>query len=176
MANWYRKKLLTSDCKSDKIAQMNKEFIIMRGTSGSGKSFKAKQLAGESGVICSADDYFTERGGGEYAFDPNLLGEAHQQCQNRALDAIKAGLSPVIVDNTNTRLWELKKLKPIINLAQSMGYSVRIEEPETDWWKAKDIDEMAKRNSHGVPREAVERMVNRFENDITIDDIIGNEK
>ena len=173
--NWY-KKTLTSDYKSDKVAQMAKELILMRGGSGSGKSFKAKQLAGENGVICSADDFFIEKGGGEYAFDPNLLGEAHQQCQNRALDAIKAGLSPVIIDNTNTKLWEMKKLKPIVQLAQSLGYSVRIEEPETEWWKNRNIDEMVNKNSHGVPREAIERMVNRYEDNISIDDIIGNEK
>jgi len=166
------KNIITNNYKE----AQNKMLYLLRGVSGSGKSFKAKQLAGENGVICSADDYFVEKGGGEYAFDSNLLGEAHQQCQNRTLDAIKAGLSPVIVDNTNTRLWEMKKLKPIINLAQSLGYSVRIEEPETDWWKSRDIDEMVNKNSHGVPREAIERMVGRFEDNITIEDITGNEK
>ncbi len=169
--NWY-KKILTSDYKSDNINVMSKEFIIMRGTSGSGKSYKAKQLAGENGVICSADDFFIERGEGEYAFDPSLLGNAHRQCQDRTTDALKKGLSPVIVDNTNTRLWEMKQLKPIIRLAQSLGYSVRIEEPETDWWKARDIDEMVNKNSHGVPREAIERMVNRYDDDITIDNVM----
>jgi len=111
--NWY-KKTLTSDSKCDIISQMNKILYIMRGVSGSGKSFKAKQLAGENGVICSADDFFVEKGKGEYAFDPNLLGEAHQQCQDRATQAVQQGLSPIIIDNTNTRLWEMKKLKPII--------------------------------------------------------------
>lgn len=66
----------------------------------------------------------------------------------------------------------MKKLKPIIQLAQSMGYSVRIEEPETDWWKSRDIDEMVNKNSHGVPREAIERMVNRYEDNINLDDIM----
>ena len=156
--------------KNYKIAQ-NKMLYIMRGGSGSGKSFKAKQLAGKTGVICSADDFFTERGKGDYAFDPSLLGQAHQQCQNRTLEALKQGLSPIVIDNTNTRLWELKKLKPIVQLAQSLGYSIRIEEPETEWWKSKNIDEMVNKNSHGVPREAIERMVNRFDENITIDDI-----
>jgi NEDD4-binding protein 2 len=169
--NWYKKNL-TSDSKSGIMPNMDKELIIMRGTSGSGKSFKAKQLAGETGVICSADDFFIEKGKGEYAFDPSFLGQAHQQCQNRSLEALKQGNSPVIIDNTNTRLWEMKKLKPIIQYAQSLGYSVKIEEPDSEWWKSKDIDEMTRRNSHGVPREAVERMVNRWVPDITIDDIL----
>jgi NEDD4-binding protein 2 len=173
--NWY-KKLLTSDYQSDIMPPMNKEFIIMRGTSGSGKSYKAKQLAGESGTICSADDFFMEKGDGKYAFDADLLGKAHQQCQERAVEAIKKGLSPVVIDNTNTRLWEMKKLKHIIKLAQSLGYDVRIEEPETDWWKSRNIDEMVSKNSHGVPREAIERMVSRFDENITVDDIINDEK
>ena len=172
--NWY-KNILTSDYKSDNMSSMNKELAIMRGTSGSGKSFKAKQLAGENGVICSADDFFIERGKGEYAFDPSLLGRAHQQCQNKATEAIQKGLSPVIIDNTNTRLWEMKKLRPIVELAQSLGYNIRIEEPETDWWKERNIDEMVNKNSHGVPREAIERMVNRYDENVTIDDILKND-
>jgi len=166
------KKNIMKDYKTSQ----NKMLYLLRGASGSGKSYKAKQLAGENGVICSADDFFMERGKGEYAFDANLLGEAHQQCQERAAEAIKQGISPVIVDNTNTRLWEMKKLKPIIKLAQSLGYDVRIEEPETDWWESRDIDEMVNKNSHGVPREAIERMVSRFDENITMDDIIDDGK
>ncbi len=175
--NWY-KKILTSDYESGNMFSMEnttkKELVLMRGTSGSGKSFKAKQIAGESGVICSADDFFMEKGKGEYAFDPSLLGQAHQQCQNRATEALKQGKSPVVIDNTNTRLWEMKQLKPIVQLAQSLGYFVRIEEPETEWWKSRNIDEMVNKNSHGVPREAIEKMVNRFDEDISVDDIMGS--
>ena len=29
---------------------------------------------------------------------------------------------------------------------------------------------------HGVPREAIERMVNRFEDNITVEDILNDEK
>jgi predicted kinase len=172
--NWYKKNL-TSDYKDDKILHMEKELIIMRGTSGSGKSFKAKQLAGETGTICSADDFFMELGNGEYAYNRNFIGEAHQQCQDKAIQAIQQGDNPVVIDNTNTQLWEMKKLKPIIQLAQSLGYSIRIEEPETEWWKNRDIDEMVNKNSHGVPREAIERMVNRWHPDITVDDILKEE-
>lgn len=171
--NWY-KKILTSDNQSDIMPSMDKELYIMRGVSGSGKSYKAKQLAGESGVICSADDFFIEKGEGEYAFDPSLLGQAHQQCQDRTIAALKQGNSPVIIDNTNTRLWEMKKLKPIIRLAQSLGYNVRIEEPETEWWESRNIDEMVNKNSHGVPREAIEKMVSRYDENITMNDILND--
>lgn len=166
------KNIITNNYKK----AQNKMLYVLRGCPGSGKSYKAKQLAGESGVICSADDFFIEKGEGEYAFDPSLLGQAHQQCQDRTIEALKQEKSPIIIDNTNTKLWEMKKLRPIIQLAQSMGYSVRIEEPETDWWKSRDIDEMAKRNSHGVPREAIEKMVNRYQENISLDDIMNNEK
>lgn len=160
--NWY------------KTAQQNKELIIMRGTSGSGKSYKARQLKGENGIICSADDFFIELGKGEYAFDPNLLGEAHKKCQDKALNSINMEISPIIIDNTNTRMWELKKIKPLILYAQSKGYSVRIEEPDTEWWKQRNIDEMAKKNSHGVPRDVIEKMVNRYEPDVSVDQILND--
>lgn len=155
-----------------KMAQFKKELVIMRGVSGSGKSYKARQIAGNSGIICSADDFFIERGNGKYLFDQSLLSEAHNQAKEKAIDAINKGVSPVVIDNTNTRLWELKALKPIISLAQTKGYSVRIEEPETEWWKNKDIQEMAKRNSHGVPISVIEKMVDRFHPNVTIDDIM----
>ncbi|KKK86138.1 hypothetical protein LCGC14_2766210, partial [marine sediment metagenome] len=113
-------------------------------------------------------------GKGEYAFNPSLLGQAHQQCQNRAIEALKKGNSPVVIDNTNTRLWEMKKLKPIIQLAQSLGYSVKIEEPETEWWKSKNIEEMVNKNTHKCPREVIEKMVNRFDENITVDNMLEN--
>lgn len=160
--NWY------------KMAQINKEFIIMRGVPGSGKSFKAKQIAGTSGVVNSADDYFMEKGKGSYAFDPSLLGAAHKQCQDRTAKALEQGKTPVIIDNTNTTKKELSQLKPIIEYAKSLGYSIRIEEPDTQWWKERNVDEFEKKNTHKVPREAIERMVNRFVPDITVDNILSD--
>jgi adenylate kinase family enzyme len=47
----------------------------MRGLPGSGKSTKAKKIAGEKGVIYSTDDYFMVNG--EYKYNPKMILEYH---------------------------------------------------------------------------------------------------
>lgn len=44
----------------------------MRGVPGSGKSTKAKKLAGNAGYIFSTDDFFIVKG--EYVYDPKMIG------------------------------------------------------------------------------------------------------
>ena len=157
--NWY------------KLAQSN-EFIIMRGLPGSGKSTLAKQLAGETGKQFASDDYFMDEQG-NYNFDIDKLPQAHQWNYDRIEDAIKEGISPVIVDNTNVTMEDLTYLKPYIKLAMSKGYSIRIEEPNTPWFKNMDIDELTRKNSHGVPREVIEDKVNNWVPDVNVNDILG---
>ena len=45
----------------------------MRGLPGSGKSTKAKKIAGDVGVIFSTDDFFMVDG--QYKFDPKMIEE-----------------------------------------------------------------------------------------------------
>lgn len=87
---------------------MNK-CILMRGYAGSGKSFKAKQLAEEFGncVICSADTYWIDSKG-NYNFDVSKLKLAHEYCYNEFKKAVTAGKN-VIVDNTNLKFEDCKK-------------------------------------------------------------------
>ena len=61
----------------------------MRGLPGSGKSFKAKKLAGDKGVVFSTDDFFMI--GGKYQFDAKLLGDNHEKNYKRAVEAMKEG-------------------------------------------------------------------------------------
>lgn len=101
-----------------------KHVIILRGVSGSGKSSFAEFLANQlcfSTTVCTADDYYYAKGGGEYKFDPRHLGEAHRQCQEKFLRALSAGQPNVIVANTNTKL---KDFKFYLDLAETYGYKV----------------------------------------------------
>ncbi len=169
--NWY-KKTLTSDCKNDKIAQMeNKELIIMRGLSGSGKSTLAKELAGETGVQYAADDYFMDAQG-KYNWSSDQIGAAHQWNRERIKKAIDEGISPVILDNTNISKWELRQTKPIVEYAESQGYNVRIEETKTPW--AFDAEELVKRNSHGVDMDTIQRQLKKWYPNPTVEDIKNN--
>jgi adenylate kinase family enzyme len=47
----------------------------MRGLPGSGKSTKAKKIAGNFGVIFSTDDFFMVNG--KYTYNPQMIGEYH---------------------------------------------------------------------------------------------------
>jgi predicted kinase len=64
----------------------------------------------------------------------------------------------IIIDNTNIKLWEMRKY---VEAAEQYGYEVKIEEPDTDW--AFNYKKCAKKNSHGVPEEALRNMCNNFE-------------
>ena len=122
-----------------------REMIIMRGVPGSGKSTLAQQL-GAGGVVYSTDDFFMEDG--VYKFDPSKIVANHAANQQRTREACEQGISPVVVDNTNTQRWEAR---PYVQIAQEHGYSVRFVEANTPW--SKNAEECARRNTHGVPLE-----------------------
>ena len=131
--NWY-KNILTSDYRNDIIPNMDKKMIIMRGTPASGKSFLANQLVGEAGEIFSADDFHTNPETGEYNWKPENVKRSHQWNHERVNKAIEEGISPIVIDNTHIKLWELKALKPLVQKAQTQGYDIRIEEPNPNWY------------------------------------------
>jgi NEDD4-binding protein 2 len=135
----------------------------MRGAPGSGKSYKAKTLV-KSGVIFSTDDFFYVDG--IYQFDLSKIQEYHQKNQKRTEDAMKQGISPIVVDNTNTTAWEMKRY---VNLADQYGYKISLETPDTEW--AWNSEELAKRNTHGVPKDTIDRMLARFQHEISLDEI-----
>ncbi|EFA12880.1 NEDD4-binding protein 2 isoform X2 [Tribolium castaneum] len=149
------------------IRQGYKVLVILRGLPGSGKSQLAVGITdvtlgpgNNSPHILSTDDYFIQNG--RYVFDPNRLQEAHEWNHRRAFQAMSRGLSPVIIDNTNTQMWEMK---PYAMMATDYGYLIEILEPDT-WWCFND-KELARRNSHGVPRNKIKDMLDRYDKNIT---------
>jgi predicted kinase len=71
----------------------------------------------------------------------------------------------MIIDNTNTTWKEFKKY---VVSALAYEYEVEFVIPETEW--AFRLDELVSRNSHGVPREAIQRMLDRFESQDSVID------
>lgn len=145
-------------------------MILMRGCPGSGKSYLAEGLimsyrGKPKDYVFSTDDYFMKKNG--YYFQPSQLTEAHQWNQTRVLKKVREGVSPVIVDNTNTQLWEMTVYA---SLAINHGYLIEILEPDTPWFFK--LNELAKRNKHGVPRDKLEIMLDRYERGISVDDLI----
>lgn len=129
--------------------------VIMSGIPGSGKSTYVKENLPEA-VVVSADDYFTTRTGA-YKFDSAKLPQAHNQCLRRFTNFLitySGGqdliVQPIlVVDNTNLTVAEIA---PYAALAQAYGADLEIITLVCT------IETAAKRNVHGVPEEAVDRM------------------
>ncbi|NXA37522.1 N42L2 protein, partial [Eudromia elegans] len=113
------------------------------------------------GIILSTDDYFGHQDG--YTYNAAHLGDAHDWNQKRAMQAMEEGKSPIIIDNTNTQAWEMK---PYVEMALEKGYRVEFREPDT-WWKF-NPEELEKRNKHGVSRDKIAQMLERYEYQISI--------
>lgn len=124
----------------------DKTLVLARGRPGSAKSTLARILAPDANF--AADDYF-EDDQGNYNFDASKLGEAHRQCQERAEEAMAAGVSVVAVHNTFSKAWEAR---PYFALAANYGYSVFVVECQNDFG-----------NVHDVPEAAIQRMRERWE-------------
>lgn len=133
----------------------------MRGLPGSGKSYLANLIKDKvEGVICSADHYFEKNG--IYTFDKSKLGQAHKKCFDKAVANFKKN-KIVIVDNTNITL---KEINPYLDIGFS---SVFMIESYMAW--RYDLDELVKRNTHGVPRTTLELMSKKW---IKKEDVINS--
>ncbi|XP_052089601.1 uncharacterized protein LOC127726317 isoform X2 [Mytilus californianus] len=158
---------LCSQKVKDKIISGVRVLIILRGLPGSGKSTLARELKG-NGDIFSADDYFMN--GDVYCYDQRKLTDAHDHCRRKALEAVRKDVSPVIIDNTNTQVWEMC---PYVDIAKSVNpeYEIEILEPSTPWrFKARQCSE---KSNHAVPYESIKRMLDRYQRNVTVDMLIN---
>lgn len=146
-------------------------MVIMRGLPGSGKSYLARKIIeiimgsdpnNFHNHIFSADDFFIVRG--KYFFDKNKISAAHEWNSRRIYFALNKGLSPIIVDNTHTEMWEMNF--PVYYGVQ-FGYIIEIVEPNTPWkW---NTNLLFKKNTHHVPFTSIKKMLDRYERDVTTD-------
>lgn len=146
----------------------HKILVIVRGLPGSGKSYLARSLVNSTvggdpnQFIFSTDDYFVMIGFGEYRFNVSRLHEAHRWNEERVFNATAKGVSPVIVDNTNTRVVEMK---PYVVLGVRNGYLIEVLEPNT--LVGLNVDELVRRNNHGVPENIIRTMIESYEHNLT---------
>ena len=135
------------------------KVILLRGISGSGKStYTTSLVKGMKKVeyrICSVDNYFMNNG--EYTFNPRLLDKAHRDCFCDFRIALERRVDLVIVDNTNTRLYELS---PYVMTAKvNMRKNDTLEIIRLNCSVALAFD----RNIHGVSYGSVDNMKKRME-------------
>ncbi|CAH0553806.1 unnamed protein product [Brassicogethes aeneus] len=162
------KKCIEIEKTIEDIQQGLKVLVILRGLPGSGKTHLARHILsstiGEQTNghlhVLSTDDYFYKHG--RYVFDANKLSEAHGWNHNRAFKAMSKGVSPVIIDNTNKQMWEMK---PYAGMGTDFGYILRILEPDTHW--CFNEKELAKRNLHNVSKQRISELIDRFEKNVT---------
>jgi predicted kinase len=152
------------------MTKTTKTLFILRGLPGAGKStFVRERLngltpfalapKGYSPVSVSADHYFTDLATGEYTFDVTKLGPAHASAQVQLVNALWSGREVVVVDNTHTQAWEYKLA---LELGRAYAYKVEI----IDLFDGGCSDEeLAERNTHGVPEAGITRMRERYEED-----------
>lgn len=128
---------------------------LMRGMPGSGKTFYVERVVAPTHTIhvVSADHFFVDRDG-FYNFDPKKLGEAHDDCLRRYLNALEesdpaARPEYLLVDNTNATIAEMA---PYMALASVFGVEAEI------WEVACAVDTAVERNIHNVPEKVVEQI------------------
>jgi predicted kinase len=144
------------------VTRPNQELIVMRGIPGAGKSTKAKSLVGQ-GKIHSTDDVI--EAGGDYreffakmiaSGDFSPLSKVHSQNLKDAIESMKAGVTPVIIDNTNIKHNEPKAY---VKVALELGFAdnnIKFVDIGTAGLEA---TQLAARNTHGVPLEKIEAMI-----------------
>jgi len=156
-------KLVRDEPKDDR-----KFLILIRGLPGSGKTTLATAIQEEGDAdMWAADDFFVNDSG-EYVFEPWRLAAAHSCCQMNVDASMNAGKPRIIVHNTFTRLWEFVAYD---KMAVDHGYRVVI----INCYDGGCTDEqLAERNTHGVPLETIKNMRERWEEvqgELTIDQL-----
>lgn len=132
-----------------------KNLILLRGLPGAGKSTFAEAMWHDF-VICEADDYFVDELTGEYKFNARDLPKAHSWCKFRVETFMQDNqanaqfYTNIVVSNTFTQEWEMEDY---FKLAEKYGYKVFSLIVENRHGGV---------NQHGVPKEKLEQMKERF--------------
>jgi hypothetical protein len=167
-----------------------KIVYLMRGLPSCGKSYKAKQLAANGGLICETDEYFHTQVGDDptqYNYRRDLQQIACDWNFERFCRAVDEGLSPIIVDRGNSRSLESRRY---VRYANSNGYRVEMVEPDSWWWQeirvllkykhltgpalyewADKLSEMS-RDTHRVPASTIRDWMDKWKWDLTVEEIL----
>jgi predicted kinase len=131
---------------------MKKELRIIRGIAGSGKTFLAQKMKDEEGaVVFSNDDLLMVDG--VYRWDEDRALQAHWTNQRLVAAAMREEVPLIVLDNCNLLPYHSS---PYVRLGKYYGYEHAVVQIATPW--CLDIDELVKRNIHGIPKHILEKM------------------
>ena len=146
-------------CLYDVFGKWNDTIVYMQSAPGAGKSTLVEKLIDKaednnvSWEVCSADNYWIDKVTQEYKFDITQLHKAHEYCKNQFIKALNIRTQLIIIDNTNV---DLKAIRNYYD--ETIGYQYKIVRPNTPWYF--DAEECFKKNTHNVPLETIQRMIN----------------
>lgn len=133
-----------------------KILVLLRGFPGSGKSTKTQALlakyGGDMGHVVSIDHNWIpktmeRRAKGEYVTpdeehaeynkthpgdDMGLIMSGIKATHKRFRELIDQGITPVIIDDTNVKK---EHMRSYAEYADKAGYEIKIEYPDSVWWK-----------------------------------------
>ena len=144
-------------------------LIAISGLPGSGKStfgqsyFGADRHPRARVPLFETDEFFyrpdpNKPSGEIYRFDPTKLAEYHLKNQNRTrLWLAQNPRGTCVVANTFSQHWELE---PYVKIAAETRHPVKVYYCHPD---PLTLDDLAEQNIHGVPRESLYRMAERWE-------------
>ena len=121
----------TSDCDGLDTAP-SLVCYLMRGLPSTGKSYTARRLAGDTGIVCETDEFFRTQVGSNpnvYDYDSQRLVEAREWNFSRFRAAIDRGVSSVVVDRGNGLSQETRRYAIY---AREHNYRVEMAEPSID--------------------------------------------
>lgn len=145
-------------------------LIIIRGVPGAGKTTLAQDIIvqtasrGLTSVILETDQYFTETDG-TYNWDISKTAEAHDDTQNRCVEALDESTACIIVSNTSIKI---AHMQPYMDMARAAGYEFKLLHKTVAGPML-----ASSRGIHAVPAEVTERMYETYEpceGDIKISD------
>ena len=163
---------------------------LMRGLPSCGKSRRARELAGAMGIMCETDNFFYTQVGQQrenYDYDADRLEEARDWNFGRFDDAIKAEISPIVVDRGNGLNLETQRYA---RRAVGHGYTVLLAEPDSPWWleirvllKYKKhtmpvLEEWSRtlakenRSTHRTPAKTILRWMEKWNSELTVEKIL----
>lgn len=167
----------------------DKIVYLMRGLPCCGKSYRAKELAGDKGVVLETDSYFYTEVGDDphsYDYDQKLLTKAREWNYERFKQEVTKGSATIVVDRGNSLSLESQRY---ILFAIEHGYSVKMAEPSSPWWQEIRVLLKYKKYTlpvlyrwaeklsgksmehHRVPASFIRRLIDHWKWNVTVEDI-----